>query len=150
MVLVTVDNPFPKCTTFTPGEENPDAMQYNLYPSENTIGDLKDAMTADCEGGGRGYITISKGVRDNGRPNILANSEEVVQGQHYQSSYSGRKSGGKKRRKTRKKTRRKMRRKSSGGKKRRKKSKTRKRKSRKQKRKKRPRRKSQNSLSLHY
>ena len=137
MVLVTVDNPYPKCTTFTAvtnplDETHPDVMQYNLMKAENTIGDLKDAMTEDCGGGGRAYITISFGDSN------LDDDVEVVQGQHYQSSYSGRTAGGKKRRKTRrktrKKTRRKMRRKSSGGKKRRKKSKTRKRKSRKQRR----------------
>ena len=53
MVLVTVDNPYPKCTTFTavtnPLDENhPDVTQYNLMKAENTIGDLKDAMTEDC------------------------------------------------------------------------------------------------------
>ena len=66
MVLVTVDNPYPKCTTFTAvtnplDEDHPDVMQYNLMKAQNTIGDLKDAMTEDCGGGGPSYITISFG-----------------------------------------------------------------------------------------
>ena len=133
MVLVTVNNPYPNCTTFKAvshphDEDYPQVMQYNLMKAQNTIGDLKDAMTEDCGGGGRAYITISFD------DTVLDNSVDVVEGQHYQSSYAGRTAGGKKRRKMRKKTRRKMRRKSNGGKKRRKKSKTRKRKSRKQRR----------------
>ena len=39
MVLVTVDNPYPKCTTFTAvtnplDETHPDVMQYNLMKAQ--------------------------------------------------------------------------------------------------------------------